>query len=145
MNDMAVIVIDHDVGDVARCRRRRGESALSPSCSSTRRLWAHCACVLDTAAFGPPHVVSRRPGWARCASFDTLAVGSLCCVVRRIALIRMKGTGRWRILHMPPPHRFRGRSWAGRWCKEAAYRVYAASVVFDVVRETEQGLEVAGG
>src|SRR6266700_6485571 len=49
VNDMAVIVIDDDVGDVARCRRRRGEPALSSSCSSTRRLWVHCACVLDTA------------------------------------------------------------------------------------------------
>jgi len=47
--------------------------------------------------------------------------------------------------YTPPPHRFRGRSWAGRGCEEAACRVYAASVVFDVVRETEQGLEVVGG
>jgi len=47
--------------------------------------------------------------------------------------------------YTPPPHRFRGRSCAERGCAEAACGVYAASVVFDVVRETERGLEVVGG
>ena len=45
-----------------------------------------CSVLFDTAAFGPPpRVVSMRPCWTHCASFDTSAVGSWCpCVIQHV-------------------------------------------------------------